>query len=53
MGSGEKRERKDKRQKRNGGKLKVTRIGEGMEGKVVRMEGRRGRCEMKLQSLGA
>lgn len=44
---------REKRQKRNGGKLKVTRMGEGMEGKVARMEGGRGRCEMKLQSLGA
>ena len=50
-GGAEKRERKDKRQKRYGGKVKVTRMGEGMEGKVARMEGGSGRREMKLQRL--
>ena len=50
---GGKKEKKHKRQKRNGGKLKGTRMGEEMEGKAARMEGGRRRCAMKPQSIGA
>lgn len=47
------KKRKHKRQTRNDGKLKGTRMGEEMEGKAARMERGRGRCAMKPQSIGA